>query len=301
VKEFGKILGYFVGVLISGALLAPPLYWAGQALVASGYGAVLAKYGFQKYFNRGVLLAALVWVGPCLRWLRVEKRDLEWLRSDPRWAWRLAVGFGLGTIALAALAGGYSVAGLWEWRAPFSGRIFGKALLSAGVVAGMEEVLFRGGLHSIFRRSLTEGRALWATSALFAVVHFLKPNPALRWETVDWTSGFRLIPEAFHQFADPLLVLGGWVTLLVFGALLGWTVQRTGSLWMSVGLHAGVVWVKLSFEKMAFCKGSFLPWMGAQLPVGLVPVLVLLALWGAVALGVLKGGSPVGPQPEERP
>jgi membrane protease YdiL (CAAX protease family) len=151
------------------------------------------------------------------------------------------------------------------------------------VVAGLEELLFRGGLHSVFRRSMGQTQALWTTSALFSVVHFLKPNPALRIEAVGWTSGWKLIPESFHQFSDLGLVLGGWVTLLVFGWVLGMAVERTGSLWMSVGLHAGVVWVKLGFEKTAFCKGSLLPWMGTQLPVGLAPVAVLLALGAIVA------------------
>ena len=290
VKEFGKILAYFAAVLGVGALLAPPLYGLGQALVAAGHGDFLAKYGFQKYFNRALLLASLALLPVWILWLRVGVGELSWLRADPIWLRRLGVGFGLGALALGVLAGIYLGLGIWEFKLPIPWGALGRALLSAGVVAALEELLFRGGLQTVIARSMGPRGAVWATSALFSVVHFLKPNPALRLETVGWSSGFELIPEAFHQFSDPALVLGGWVTLCVFGWVLGMAVERTGSLWMSVGLHAGVVWVKLSFEKAAICKGSFLPWVGSQLPVGLVPVAVLLLLGMVVVRWESLGG-----------
>jgi membrane protease YdiL (CAAX protease family) len=297
VREFGKILGYFAAVLCVGALLAPPLYWAGQAWVATGSAGFLAKYGFQKYFNRAVLMAALGLLWPWARWVgwgglgqrgaegmgagggRAEKAEREgWMEPDGRAFERVGWGFGLGALGLGVLAAGYVVAGVCVLKPEIPWAAFGKAMVSAWVVAGLEEVLFRGALHSVFRRSLRQGWALAVTSGLFAIVHFLKPNPAFHLEAVGWSAGFRLIPELFHQFQDFGMVLGGGMTLWVLGWVLGWAVHRTGSLWMSIGLHAGLVWVKLGFEKWAVWKGGSLPWVGSQLQIGLAPLFVLVAL-----------------------
>ena len=136
-----------------------------------------------------------------------------------------------------------------------------------------------------------EGRALWVTSGLFAAVHFLKPNPSLVVGEVFWWSGFALLPHLFHQFAQPLLLLGGFGTLLVFGLLLGLAARRTGSLWMSIGLHGGLVLVKGLFSKGADRAREWWPWAGPELQVGLLPVLVLLLVLGLVWVLTRAGSS----------
>jgi membrane protease YdiL (CAAX protease family) len=125
---------------------------------------------------------------------------------------------------------------------------------------------------------------------LFAAVHFLKPDPSVKVEVVHWTSGLALVPSMFHQFVEPLLLLGGFGTLLVFGLVLGMAAQRTGSLWLSIGLHAGLVFVKLVFAKGAELRAGSLPWVGAQLEVGVWPILTLLLLGACVWAGT-RGSS----------
>jgi membrane protease YdiL (CAAX protease family) len=147
---------------------------------------------------------------------------------------------------------------------------------SAVAVSLLEEALFRGVLAGLFSRGMGAVGALWWTSGLFAVVHFLKPDPSVQVASVTWTSGFALVPHAFHQFREPLLLLGGFGTLLVLGLVLGLAAQRTGSLWMSVGFHGGLVLVKGVFLKSFGQVAQFPPWVGPQLQVGLAPVCVLL-------------------------
>ena len=59
---------------------------------------------------------------------------------------------------------------------------------------------------------------------------------------------------------------------------------------MSIGLHIGVVFVKMSFSVMAkFAirskhRDSYLPWVDDQFETGLVPVGVLLLVWLVVVL-----------------
>jgi membrane protease YdiL (CAAX protease family) len=151
------------------------------------------------------------------------------------------------------------------------------------MVGFLEEWLFRGMLMDVLRHSLSASRALWVCSALFAIVHFLKPNPAVKIPEVFWYSGWVLVPEMFHQFSKPLLVLGGFGTLLTLGGVLGLAALRTQCLGMSIGLHAGIVFIKLMFTKMSIQQSQSLPWIGPELQVGLIPVGLLLL----TGLGVL--------------
>ncbi|RYD74864.1 MAG: CPBP family intramembrane metalloprotease, partial [Verrucomicrobiaceae bacterium] len=114
------------------------------------------------------------------------------------------------------------------------------------------------------------------TTGIFAILHFLKPDDDLRIAAVGWLSGFELVPHVFHQFTDPMMLLASFTTLFTLGWLLGYATLRTRSLWMAIGLHAGVVFVKMGFSKLTKRDDAFLPWVGKKLEDGLVPVLVLL-------------------------
>ncbi|MEY2599245.1 MAG: hypothetical protein RLZZ142_1504 [Verrucomicrobiota bacterium] len=275
-KEIGKILAYLGAVLLGGALVAPWLWWGAQSVMDAGYFVEFRRFGFQKYLNRGVLLCALAFLWPAVRWLRVGRLAELSLHRDPR-PWRHGLlGLGLGMAAMGLLAGGYLWGGVWHVRGGWRWDALGQAAASAVAVGFLEECLFRGGIQGLFRRSLRPGPALWASTLLFAGVHFIKPDPSASVGTIRWSSGLELLPHSFHQFAELPLLAGGMATLTVFGLLLGWAKERTGALWMSMGLHAGVVFVKLGFEKHCAPAAPRLPWWGAELQVGLCPVLLLL-------------------------
>jgi membrane protease YdiL (CAAX protease family) len=243
---------------------------------------MLQKYGFQKYFNRSVLVAALVWFRPLVWWLGIRDwRPPLFARDTRGWA-RLGWGFALGAAVMAGLGVAYVGGGFYRWTGVPPGLVWGKALVSALVVGCLEEALFRGAVSGLVERSGGRGLALWGTSALFAAVHFLKPDPSVQITVVDWSAGFALVPRMFYQFSEPLLVLGGFGTLWVFGMVLGLAARRTGSLWLSVGIHAGLVFVKLVFGKGTDLVQVSLPWVGPELQIGLWPVLVLVLTGGVV-------------------
>jgi membrane protease YdiL (CAAX protease family) len=279
-KDLGKILAYFIAVIVLGALLAPPLYWAGQAVAARGVLRFLAVTDFQKFFNRGVLIAALALIWPAIRWLCVGTVSELGLQSDPRWWRRCLAGFVIAAIVVAMLSGGYLLAGVYHLKD--SPRPWGRVpiiLLSAFVVAALEESLFRAGILGLFRRNLSARAAILWTSVIFAGVHFLKPDETVKLTQINWLSGFELIPHVFHQFTEPLLLLGGFTTILVLALMLGDVTVRTRSLWMAIGLHAGVVFVKMSFSKFTKRDTACLPWIGEELQIGLIPVIALLLGW----------------------
>ena len=284
-KEASKIILYIGAVLALGALLAPPLWWAAHSLMGMGLLLFLQKFAFQKYFNRSALIAALVLLRPLIASLGLRGWRPPLFRADKAWGRRLLFGTAVGAGAMGVLAGVYLWNGTYVWT---GGLTWGGAVAVVGsaVAVGMlEEALFRGVLGGLVERGMGTGRetrALWVTSSLFAAVHFLKPDPAVVVGEVGMGSGFALVPHVFHQFAQPLLVLGGFGTLLVFGLVLGLAARRTGSLWMSVGLHGGLVLVKGLFGKGAERQGTWWPWAGPELQVGLLPVVVLVGALGLV-------------------
>src|SRR5438445_9587557 len=54
-------------MVVVGAVLAPILYWSAQSLAAHGVFSFLAKYDFETFFHRAVLVAAVLLLWPLLR------------------------------------------------------------------------------------------------------------------------------------------------------------------------------------------------------------------------------------------
>ena len=273
------LLAYFVAVIVLGALLAPPLYWAGQALAAHGMLTFLAGTEFQKFFNRAVLVAAVALLWPTVRALQLRSfRELGLIPDERRWQ-HAATGLCLAAIVVAAMALVYVSFDIYRWK---KGDLpWGKVpwlFLSAVVVGVIEEALFRGAILGLFRRTLRPFAALFCVTAIFAAVHFLKPDEDFKITHVGWLSGFELLPHVFHQFTDPMTVLASFTTIFVLGWVCGYATLRTQSLWMAIGLHAGVVFVKMTFSKFTKRREELLPWIGDELQIGLVPVAVLVLL-----------------------
>ena len=290
-KEVAKIVAYFAGVVLLGALLAPPLFWAGNAVADRGVLTFLGGVPFQRYFNRAILVAAVLLLWPTVKSLRIGGWRELGLQPDVRWRAHTLTGFAIGGALVAGMAVACTQFGFYEWRSVLPWRKLPPLLLSAFTVALMEESLFRGAIFGLFRRSLRPFIALLWTTAIFSILHFLKPDEDFKITQVGWLSGFTLLPHSFHQFAEPMTLLAGFTTLFTLGWVLGYATLRTRSLWMSIGLHAGIVFVKMSFAKLTRREGSMLPWIGEKLEIGLVPVAVL-ALGGVFVWLFTRHGNP---------
>lgn len=289
-KDIAKIFVYLVAVILLGAILAPPLYWGAHWLAGHGIFPVLAEFAFQKYFNRAALISAILLLWPTIRWLRIGGWRELGLDPDPRWRQHLLAGFLIAGSAVALMAFIYVQLGIYRIRSEIAWHKIPIVALSAITVGFLEEALFRGAILGLVRRSLSRYSALFWVTVLFAIVHFLKPDESVELTTVGWLSGFALIPHTFHQFAEPMTLLAGFTTLFILGWLCGDATLRTRALWLSIGLHAGIVFVKMSFSVMAkFAvkksrRDDLLPWVTDRFEAGLVPVAALLLVWLAVVL-----------------
>lgn len=271
----GKIVLYFIAVLFLGALLAPPLFWAGQALVPA-----LREVEFQRFFNRAALIAALALLWPLARSFRIKTRAELGLVPNPRWARDLMVGLlaaiGLMLIMCVVLKAFNG----FKWLSPKDRRLgdFWKILVSAATVSLIEESLFRGAFLGVFLRTMSKRSALFTMSAIFSVLHFIKPTAvSIAAADVDWYSGFALLPAVFSQFSEPAMIGALFTTLFAVGWILGYATIQTRSLWLAIGLHAGWIICVQGFGKVAKLAKNQLPWIGSELRIGIAPLLTIIA------------------------
>jgi membrane protease YdiL (CAAX protease family) len=283
----GKIIAYLLAVVLLGALLAPPLYWLGQASSQIGALHFLKDTDFQRYFARSILIGAFLLLPLVIRSIGLESfRDIG-LRRNPLW-WRdVTAGLLLATAATAALGFVAIWFGIYTWKSLLPWNLVAAVFLPALTVSAIEEFLFRGAILGLVRKTISTLPAIVLVSALFSIIHFFRPVDG-QISTVQWYSGFELIGKGFGRLTDPLLVGGGFMTIFVLGLLLADSAVRTRSLWLSIGLHAGTVFGKMSFNKLTKQLTQAPPWFGPELTVGLGSVLTLLFLWFLVWLLFLR-------------
>lgn len=286
-RPIQALLLYIVSVFVGGALLAPWLYGAGQWLAHQSPALqVLAEKPFHRYLSRSLLLIALTGLWPFIRAIGIRHwRDLGLVRDPRRWR-SFHTGFLLGFGSLAILV---IIALLCDTRTiaiqHTPARIL-RHLLNAGlaaiVVSLLEELLFRGAIFGGLRRVLTWWNSLWVSSVIYALAHFLgRAEPV---ESIRWTSGFAALGTMAAGFIDFGQVMPAFVNLALAGMILGIGFQRTGTLYFSIGLHAGwIFWLK-SYGFLFTEKGSPLRsvWGSNKLIDGWLAMPILLLLLGFV-------------------
>jgi uncharacterized protein len=286
-KDAARLLLYLAGVVLLGAVLAPLLFWSAQILIAHGVLPSLARFDFETYFHRALLIAALALLWPLVSALRVRRwRDLG-LEKNPRAGADLAMGFAIAAIPL--LCCGAVVIGLhiYSLRQAFLWHKMPTVLAAASIVPILEELLFRGFILGILLRGFSRLSAILLTSAFFSIVHFLKaPEATTPNDAVGWFSGFDSIAHSFGQFGQPMLLAAGFLTLFAIGCILADARLQTSSLWLAVGLHAGWIFANGTFSKAAHREILALPWLGKDLLVGVVPLILALASWALMRLWV---------------
>ena len=285
-KDAARLLLYLAGVVLLGALLAPPLFWLGQSLIAHGILPSLARFDFESYFHRALLIAALILLWPLLRALRIGRwRELA-LEKNLRGGADLAIGFAIAAIPLLCCGAVIIALHIYSLRHAFLWQKMPTVLVAASIVPVLEELLFRGFILGVLLRSFSRLGALLLTSGLFSIVHFLKAPDQTPNDAVRWFSGFDSIAHSFGQFANPMLLAAGFLTLFAIGCILADARLQTSSLWLPIGLHAGWIFANGTFSKAAHREALALPWLGKDLLVGIVPLILALASWALMRLWV---------------
>jgi CAAX protease family protein len=277
-KDAVRLAVYFAAIIVIGALIAPILFWVGHSLAQRGVFVFLARFGFESFFHRALLVAALILIWPLLHSLKVRGLDDIVLTANPR-RWRhLTGGFLFAVVPLLSCGALLIVADVYSLRPSVDWSAIARTVLAAIAVPCIEETFFRGLVLGILLRSGRTYLSMFVTSALFSVIHFLKA-PEVTSPMVTWTSGFESIAHSFAQFSEPILVLAAFTTLFLLGWILADARVRTRSLWLPIGLHAGWIFGNGVFSKFARHEMILLPWLGRNLLVGIIPLGVACVTW----------------------
>lgn len=140
-------------------------------------------------------------------------------------------------------------------------------------------------------RAMGPVRAAVVSSAVFAVVHFLKGSKAPLDGPVNWLSGFGQLPLLVSGAPEWPLIAWGALSLFAAGMLLAFTAVRTRSLFLAAGLHAGWIFGQQGLQLISKYQGKapdfLLPWVGPNVVSGAVPTgVVPLVVLGATAVVV---------------
>ncbi len=247
---------YAVAVVVISALVAPWAFllvqWLGNNIHAAAW---LARQPFRRVYDRCVLVTALAGLVPLLRAADVRSwASLGYVRASNWWRHGL-LGFCLGIASFLVAGALLMVLGARTWKEglEISALISSMAKFTiAGIaVALIEETLFRGGLQGVLQRGGHFPRAIAITSAVYSLVHFLKPQTAaVDASAITWLTGFQYLGQVLTKSFGQPGVAAGFVTLWLAGCVLGLAFTETKGLYLSMGLHAG--WV-LTLKSYAFC------------------------------------------------
>ncbi|PYJ19687.1 MAG: hypothetical protein DME92_11700 [Verrucomicrobia bacterium] len=280
-KDVAKLAVYFVAIVIVGAFLAPFLFWSTQSLAAHGVFSFLAKYDFETFFHRAILIAAAFLLWPFLRISHVRGMADVGLAPNPRWGRDLCAGAVFSAIPLFCCGALLIAFHVYSFRHVFAWSRFGKVLVASIIVPFVEEWFFRGIILGVLLRTGRKYIPILAVSALFAVVHFLKA-PERTSAIVTWSSGLNSIAHSFGRVGDPMMLASAFVTLFFIGCILADARVLTHSLWLSIGLHAGWIFGSGTFSLLARRQALALPWLGKNLLVGIIPLGVATFTWIAM-------------------
>ncbi len=247
-------------------------------MVAHGFFPFLAKVDFETFFHRAILIAAAALLWPLLRLSDTRSMADLRLAPNPHWVRDLFAGILFSAIPLLCCGVLFITFHIYSLRHSFAWTAFGKIVAASITVPLIEETFFRGVVLGILLRTGRHYMSIFATSAIFSVVHFLKA-PESTSTDVTWTSGLNSIAHSFGQFGDPILLGSAFVTLFLIGWILADARMCTRSLWLPIGLHAGWIFAAGAFNRVAHRGILSLPWLGKNLLVGIVPLGIAILTW----------------------
>jgi len=151
-----------------------------------------------------------------------------------------------------------------------------KAVFTASLIGFIEEFFFRGILFNSFKKRFNLWQALFLSSFLYAIMHFFKPKEITGLDETSILSGFVVLGEMLKPFSSPDF-LSKCTGLFLTGFCLAYAYHRTKSLYFSIGLHAGWVFIiKVDGTMVTRTVPEQMLWWGSSQLVGGIYTWLLL-------------------------
>jgi membrane protease YdiL (CAAX protease family) len=156
-------------------------------------------------------------------------------------------------------------------------------LLAAVAVAIIEEGFFRAFLLGGMEGDIGPTGAILLSSAIYAIAHLVRSRSKVPLAGFHPLAGFETIGLSLSNLGHPLVLLPTFIGLFLLGIVLAEAFLRTGTVYFSMGLHAGFVVGAKMWPHMT-SGGLRLPgWLGGYGP---QPLVSGVAAW-AIAIALL--------------
>ncbi len=242
-KSYHRILVFLLLVLLLTSLLSP---WVAVLLTLiteanpewQGH-----RYSFSRIFDRLFMILGIIFFLTFRRFLKIESTSQLGLRPQRQGTRDLLKGFSLAAASVIALGLVMSLSEIFTpyFRLSLSAALqrSSKALLAALTVGLLEEIFFRGIIFKGLLEDWKPASAFLATNLFYSAIHFVKPAEKVSLSSLDPWAGIYHLIYSFQPFLDPMPLFPGLFGLFLIGIVLSYAFLRTGSLYLSIGLHAG--------------------------------------------------------------
>ncbi len=262
--------------LIAAALIAP---WVAAIVAVLGF-----RFPFPRIFDRVVMVALAAVMVQNAKRLRLGKRLETGFANPAANLGRILRGL---TIAIAAVAALWVVAvvisgGQTSGFVKFWARMPG-TVAAALIIAVMEEAFFRAFLLDGMSDDLGPMPALVLNSVVYAFAHLLRSPARFYLHGIHPMAGLQVLGASFGQLGHSVEFAPALIGLFLLGLLLGRAFLLSGTVYFSIGLHAGFVVGAKSWRIVAPPGGLLPTWLvGYTRP----PLISGLGAW-VIALALL--------------
>src|SRR5215510_6309553 len=244
-KSYQRLLLFVLLVLGLTALVSPWAAVAWDLISNASAAAPQDRVPFSRFFDRFFMISGILLFFIYRPLLKINSPSQLGLTPRTRAVSDIGIGLCLALGSMIVLGFLMWVAQVYE---PFFRLSLGesveryiKAILTSFTVGFLEEIFFR---EIIFRGLLEDWKpvpAFVAANLFYSALHFVKPREEYFLTGIDPWAGFRHLFSTFAPFLEPAEIASGIIGLLLIGIVLSYAFLRTGTLYLSIGLHAG--WV----------------------------------------------------------
>ncbi len=235
-----RIVGRIVFILFAASMLACALFPFVFSMVQEwGW-----DYGLDRVFRRIWMISVVLSLIGSGRWIGFQHPAKVGYVIHDGWFRNIVIGAVIAWAFLLTLTGAYLAIGAWAFQddSDFAKSLF-VGLVRGALVAGLEEYIFRGLIFFSLRAHYGWWKAAVGCSLIFSSLHFLESHTSDAVTDPNvWWMGFYLCGQMTYNMLTGFTLFPDAVSLFVVGMILCFSVQQSGTLWYSAGLHGGWVW-----------------------------------------------------------